>query len=456
MRAVGVEVVGAIGRRPERRVMATGVSTDSRTVGPGEVFFALEGRRCDGHDFVRQALERGAVAVVVHRDVAVPEEFRDRVIRVQNTLRALGETARQHRRRWGGTVIAVTGSNGKTTTRDMIHHILSAFMKCRRAQASFNTNIGLPLTLLEVSPEDQAVVLEMGTNAPGEIRELTLIAEPDVAVITNVGPSHLEGLGSVEGVARAKAEIFEGLRAGGTAVLNADDPWFGFFAERWGGEIISYGLSSRANFRARSIRPLPDGHRFVVEGGAVVTLRVPGLHNVRNALAALAVAGRFGMDLGAAADRLETFALPPLRCQIETMGGVTVVADCYNANPASMRAALEVLRDLPIAGRRVALLGDMLELGPMSAQLHEHLGADLPGYGVDILYATGEYAERIVRAAAENGLAGAARAVPTLDAAASELADLLQPGDALLIKGSRGMAMERILGRLRECARAGA
>jgi len=452
MRSVGVEIVGAIGRRPERRVFAKGVSIDSRTVRPGEVFFALEGRRCDGHSFVVRALRKGAAAAVVHRDVDVPQEFRERVIRVPDTLRALGESARLHRRRWDGTVIAVTGSNGKTTTRDMIFHILSAFVPCKCAPASFNTNVGVPLTLFCVEPGDQVVVVEMGTNAPGEIRELAGIAEPDLGVITNVGESHLEGLGSVEGVARAKAELLEGLRPDGVAVLNADDPWFAFLSGRWRGEVISYGVSSGAAFRGRAVRPLRDGHWFVVDGVGV-RLGVPGLHNVQNALAALAVARRLGVDLSSAGARLREFRLPPLRCQMEIVRDVTVIADCYNANPASMRAALELLRDLPVAGRRVALLGDMLELGAESARLHERLGAELLRYEVDVVYAVGRFAGCLADAAAKHGLDGAARAMPTLDEATGEICTMLRPGDALLIKGSRGMAMERFLDQLRGDAR---
>ena len=252
MRLLGVEIVGAIGGRPGRRTWnATGVSIDSRSVQPGEIFFALTGTRTDGHCHVAEALAKGAQAAVVHREVDAPEECRERLVRVDDTLRALGESARDYRERWGGKVIAVTGSNGKTTTREMLYHILSGYMRCKRSLRSFNTNIGVPLTLFCAEEDDEALVVEMGTNASGEVAALAALARPDAGVITNIGESHLAGLGSVAGVAEAKAELLDALGGKGTAFLNADDRWFGFLSERHRGARVGFGLGRGAEFRGR-------------------------------------------------------------------------------------------------------------------------------------------------------------------------------------------------------------
>jgi UDP-N-acetylmuramoyl-tripeptide--D-alanyl-D-alanine ligase len=335
-----VDIVGTVGRRPERRsFQATGVSFDSRTLAPGQVFFALPGTRSDGHAHVDEALAKGAAAVVVQREVAVAPEVADRLVRVDDTLAALCATARARRRRWGGTVIGVTGSNGKTTLREMLYHILSGAMGCKRSPQSYNTNIGLSCTLFLPGEDDRVLIAEMGANGFGELTELCEIAAPDLGVITNIGESHLEGLGSVEGVARAKSELLRGLPEEGTAFLSADDDWCGFLRERAPENVVTFGLGFDADFRARAVRPIPGGFWFLVGRGVEVTLRTPGLHNVYNAAAALAVAHHLGVDLASAAKRLESFRPPPMRFEVEDVGGVTVVCDCYNANPGSMRAA---------------------------------------------------------------------------------------------------------------------
>ena len=450
---IELEIVGTIGRRPGRRVLkCTGVSFDSRTLRPGEVFFALGGARCDGHGFVRQALEKGAAAAVICRDVAVPPEFKGRLVRVADSLRALGDAARLYRRKWGGLVIAVTGSNGKTTTREMIHYIVSDKIPCTRSPKSFNTDIGVPLTLFAAKRTDKVIVVEMGTNAPGEIAALGAIAEPNVGVITNIGATHLAGLGSIQGVAQAKAELFDALRLPGTAVLNADDAMFNFLSHRYAGKVISYGLSPDADFRATDVQRLSGGCVFHVQGGRPVRLRVPGLHNVRNALAALAVAAHLGMDLSAAAERLSTFRLPPMRYEVEVIHHVTVVNDCYNANPDSMQAALETFgRTAPRAGgRRVVVLGDMMELGDHSERFHRRLGVDVARAGVDALFAVGKFADCVARSAREKGLTGRVFHAPELDGVAQSVRKFLRPGDALLVKGSRGMKLERLVEELRD------
>ena len=453
MRLLGVEIVGGLGRRPERRrINTTGVSTDSRIFRPGEIFFALPGARCDGHDFVADVLKKGAAAVVVSRGVTVPAGARDRVVRVPDTLLALGESARAFRREWGGQVIAVTGSNGKTTTREMIHHILSEKMGYKQSPKNFNTDVGLPLTLFRAEPEDRVMVVEMGTNAPGEIAALAAIAEPNVAVITNVGRSHLDGLGSVEGVAHAKAELLDGLKPDGVAFLNADDPWFQFLSRRWEGRTVAYGFSGGASFRARRLRRLKQGQSFTIGRDMRVRLRIPGRHNVWNALAALAVAEHFGLDLAAAVARLNEFQPPAMRYEVRHIRGVTVVSDCYNANPDSMRAALETFGCTPPrgGGRRVAVLGDMLELGPESERLHDGIGAQAARAGLDALWAVGGYARCVADAAEKGGVAGPVVHAPSLEDVTPQILEYLRSGDVLLVKGSRSMRMERLVERFRD------
>ena len=452
VRFLGVEIVGVMGRRPERRIQASGVSTNSRTLRPGEVFFALRGARCDGHDFVAEVLARGAAAAVVSCDVAVPAEFRDRVVRVSDTLRALCDSAHAFRKEWGGKVIAVTGSNGKTTTREMIYHILSGEFACKGAPKNFNTDVGLSLALFQVEPEDRVMVVEMGTNAPGEIAALAAVAEPDVGIITNVGRSHLEGLGSEEGVAQAKAELLDWLNSRGTVFLNLDNHWFGFLANRCRTRMISFGLGAKADFRGTDVRRLQHGYSFVAGGRARVRLRVPGRHNVWNALAALAVARHFGVDLAGAASRLENFHLPLMRCEMRAIHGVTVISDCYNANPDSMHAALEMFGRVAAKGRRVAVLGDMLELGAESERLHQGLGADAAGAGVDALWTVGEYARSVASAAEKGGFGGPISHAGRLEDVVGQICEFLQPGDTLLVKGSRSMRMERLVEQFRDMA----
>jgi len=451
VRTVGVEIVGAIGRRPgRRRVNASGVSTDSRTCRRDEVFFALKGARCDGHDFVADVLERGAAAAVIGRDVDVSPDHRDRLIRVEDTLRALGDSGKAYRRAWSGTVIAVTGSNGKTTTREMIHHIHSIRIPCRRSPKSYNTDIGVPLTLFLAEPGDEVLIVEMGTNAPGEISALAQIAEPDIGVITNIGRSHLEGLGSEEGVARAKAELLQHLKPNGVAFLNADDPWTEYLSSLCSVPVTTYGVSAHADFRATDLSPTDDGHDFTLPGNVRVLLNIPGRHNVSNAVAAFAVAQHMGIDLNAAAEAMRDFTLPDLRYQVETVRGVTIVADCYNANPDSMRAAVDTFVCMPAQGRRIAVLGDMMELGPASERLHHSLGRHVGRSGVDALWAVGGYADCLADSARAAGLCDSVFQAQDIEAVTGRIGEFLRPGDAVLIKGSRGMQMERLADWLRE------
>jgi len=412
------------------------------------LFFALPGERVDGHDYVLAALQRGAAAAVVSREVPLPSEYADRVVLVPDTLRCLGQSANAWRRKWGGKVVGITGSNGKTTTREMVYHILSAHLPCKRSPKSFNTDVGVPLTLFQAEEQDKALIVEMGTNAPGEIAALAAIAEPDMGVITCIAETHLEGLGSVEGVANAKAELLDALGPGKTAFINGDDNWFDFLAARHRGRTVAYGLGSKAQFRADGLVPTERGYAYLL-GGIPVRLHIPGRHNVLNSLAALAVARQFGMDPLRAIERLADFHLPEMRFQIEHIQGVCVAFDCYNANPGSMRSALETFRELSASGRKVAVVGDMLELGVHSEKLHEELGNCIAQSGVDALWAVGRYGHAVARAATSTGLKGVVRHSEEYDAVAEDICEYVKPGDALLVKGSRGMRLERLVEKLR-------
>jgi UDP-N-acetylmuramoyl-tripeptide--D-alanyl-D-alanine ligase len=413
------------------------------------LFFALPGARVDGHDFVPEVLGRGAAAAVVSRDVVVPEGLQDRLVRVPDTLRALGASGRAFRREWDGLVIAVTGSNGKTTTREMIHHILSKYMPCKRSPKSFNTNVGVPLTIFQVRPEDRALVTEMGANASGEIAELAAIAEPDIGVITCIGESHLEGFGSLDGVAMGKSELIAALPHHGVAVLNADDPKFPFLKSRSACRVLSFGFNRKADFRARRLASAADSCEFVIRGDLRVKLSAPGRHNAMNALAALAVADHLGLDLAGAAEALSDFRLPEMRYQMQLIGGVHVIFDGYNANPGSMHAALETFRGAAATGRKAAVLGDMLELGAESERLHGVVGEEAASTGLDALWAVGHFASSLAQAAKNKGMRGLVECFEDLDAVCGRVREFVRPGDTLLVKGSRGMKLERVMDALR-------
>jgi UDP-N-acetylmuramoyl-tripeptide--D-alanyl-D-alanine ligase len=449
------------------------VSTDSRRAAPGVLFVALRGARHDGHDFAAEALRAGASAVLVERLAEGVDKRRALV--VPDTLRALGDLAAYTRRRWGGRVVAITGSNGKTTTKEMLAAICERSSLPRehlrergrvrigtgggvlKTQGNENNLIGLPLTLLRLAGDEAVAVLEMGMNAPGEIARLSAIAAPDVGLITNVGPAHLEGLGSIAGVAAAKGELFAAMDAAATIVVNMDDDWVARLAAGFRGRRIEFGSGRAVSASAIDDRGL-HGVAFTLHVGAraaPVRLRMTGRHNVQNALAAAAAAHGLGVDLGRIAAGLAAAEPPKMRMQvIRLANGVTVVNDAYNANPASSEAALDAIARTP--GRAIAVLGEMRELGAESAVLHRRVGAHAAACGVHWLLAVGPLAEEI---AAGARAAGTGLEVTVCDDAAGAAAVLIarwQPGDAILIKGSRGAddedAVRRYGARMAEVA----
>lgn len=433
-----------------------GIATDTRTLAPGSLFIALKGDRFDGHQFVPEALARGAAGAVVS---AVWEDWRrdpicaDKpLILVDDTLMALGALATAHRAQFDIPVIAVTGSTGKTTTKDMIAHMLGKSRQVLRTAENYNNEIGVPLALLSLTTSHEAAVIEMAMRGRGQIRYLAEMARPSIGVITNVGPSHLELLGDLQSVARAKGELAQCVGSDGIAVLNADDPYLSDLRSLAAGRVITFGIEGPADFRALDTRS-EDGIRTrfrlaFPDGSADVVLSLPGRHQVYNALAAAAAVAQMGTDPAEAMAALADFEPGRGRLRLLTARrGFTVIDDCYNASPASMRAALLVLADLP-AEHRYAALGDMKELGREEIALHRETGVAAAAVGLDLLITVGDLARHLGAAAAE--LLGAERVVAAADndAAADILLARLTRDDAVLIKGSRAMGMERIVERL--------
>jgi UDP-N-acetylmuramoyl-tripeptide--D-alanyl-D-alanine ligase len=443
--ATGGRLVGA---SPQETVRS--VSTDTRTLRPGELFVALVGERFDGHGFIAQALAKRAVAVVVE-EARVPRGVACRpAIVVGDTTRALQDVARANRARSRCTVLAVTGSNGKTTTKDFIATLAGRHLETVSSEGSFNNHVGVPLTLLRISSSTRLAVVEIGMSAAGEIRALAAVAQPEVGVITNVNPAHLEFFDSVAAIADAKAELVESLPPDGTAVLNADDAWVRQIGERWTARRIMYGTSPEADVQLSILDETASGSEVRLrcfDGPEIeAVIPAPGRHNALNAAAAVAACCAVGLEPAAVIEGFAALQLPKMRFERRECGGVLVINDAYNANPESMRAALETFAAMPVEGRRVVVLGEMRELGDQSLAAHREVGRRVARHGFARLVTTGGYARRIAEAAIEHGMP--ARCVTTCNGtqdATKRLRDELRPGDAVLIKGSRAVGMERIV-----------
>jgi len=433
-------------------VKITAVSTDSRTVSAGDLFFAIRGERFDGHDFVGLAFEAGAAGAVVERWTEhVPDECQSRVLIVDDTVRALCRLAGHYRNQLACTVIAVTGSNGKTTTREMIYHILSKHYPGGRSPKSFNNHIGVPITVLSAEPADQFLVAEAGSSGPGEIDRLGEILKPDIAVITTIAPSHLEGFGDLDHVAMEKAALADHVRSGGAIIVNGDHDRLVGLIDRDQARVIRFGMSDANDLRITQIDPTGGGIRFLVNERFAFSLPVPGRHNAMNCLAAIAVARRIGLEMDQIAADLQDFSLPAMRLEIERIGGFVVLNDAYNANPASMSAAIETLGEVAGERRKVFLCGDMLELGAGSDEFHRQLGRQIAASGIDVLVGVGGKSRLTTRAAIAAGLARRnVRCHGRVDLAGGALKRVLEPGDAILVKGSRAIGMESLVEILRK------
>ncbi len=438
-----------------RDVEVTGVSTDTRTLLSGNLFVAIRGPHHDGHDFLDDAVTGGAAALLVSDAGRGPDVPR---IEVEDTIRALGDIAREVRRGFDGPVVAITGSNGKTTTKEMCAGVLAAGgSRVRRSPGNLNNHIGLPISIVGLEAGDDALVVELGANHPGEIDDLARIAEPTVGAITQIAPAHLEGFGSIEGVARAKGELLERLRDDGTAVLNADDERVAACADRFGGRTLRFGLESSADFRASDVRVDEHGTAFRMEspmGPVEVRLPSPGRHLVSLSLCASACAFATGHSVSTrgVAEGLGRFDAAPGRLRVlRSPVGAMILDDSYNANPTSTTAALETLSTLARGGRTIAALGDMLELGNTETELHALVGREAARLGIDVLLATGPRSRHIAEAARAGGVP-TVHVVADSEEAAELLVGLVGPGDTVLVKGSRGMRMERAVEALAEGA----
>ena len=434
---------------------AAGASTDTRTLRAGELFIALKGPNFDGAEFLAQAVEKKAAGVVVEQGTDALDWDSIFIIEVADTLRALGDLARAHRSRFDIPVVGVTGSNGKTTTKEMIAAALSTSGEVCKSEGNLNNLVGLPRQVLRLDEEHASAVFEMGMSEAGEIRRLAEIARPQVAVITNVGPAHIEGLGSVEAVRDAKGEILEAMPPGGVAVLSNEDAHCRVLAERYeamGGRVIHFGFSPQSEFWADGIHISADGTRFTLrcpDGESEVRIKALGRHNVLNALAAAACASALGVALDEIAAGLSRAVLPEMRLQareIPGRAGVHLLDDSYNANPGSVSQALETASALRGDGRLISVLGDMAELGPAAESAHREVGRNTAACGVDLFVGVGPLMRLASDEARRAGMDGARLMnFDTPEEAASSLAGVLLSGDWVLVKGSRSMMMERVV-----------
>ena len=419
-----------------------GWSVDTRTQNVGDVYFALRGPNFDGHNYVADAWRKGASAVVVERPVA----GREGELVVGDSLRGLQDVAVWARRQWGGRVVGVTGSAGKTTTKDAIAHVLAAEFAVGKTVGNFNNHVGVPLSILRLPGECRVGVLEMGMNHAGEIRELAAIAGPEIGVVTNVGYAHVEFFESIEGVAAAKRELIEGLPRDGVAVLNADDARVVRFRDVHPGRSVTFGFSADADVRAEAAEFRADGTKFRVDGVDYETGLV-GRHAVMNLLAAIAVAREFGIAPKRLREPVRTFAVGKMRGERMEHNGILVWNDCYNSNPAAAQSMIDVLGESP-AVRRIAVLGEMLELGHAAEAFHRQVGKYAAEHGVDLLLGVGGSARAMVDAAVEAGLPASAGHFFMESVAAGEFVrQAAHAGDAILFKGSRGVHVERALER---------
>jgi UDP-N-acetylmuramoyl-tripeptide--D-alanyl-D-alanine ligase len=422
-------------------LVAQGWSIDSRTIAPGDVFFAIPGEHNDGHTFVREVFAKGAVAAVVSHCVA---DAGGRQLRVENTVAALQRLAAWARQRWGRTIVGVTGSAGKTTTKDVIAALLATHYRTGKTTGNYNNYLGLPLSLLRLPDQAEVGVIELGMNHAGEIRDLARLAKPQIGVVTNVGYAHIEAFDSVEGVALAKRELIEALPSNGTAVLNADDPKVAGFADVHRGRVVTYGTVAGATLRAENIILNANGVAFDAAG---VHFRgnLMGRHGMLNILAGLAVASLFEVSLQDLAGPVSELKPGPMRGERHVWRGITILNDCYNSNPDAVRFMIDVLKDEP-AQRRIAVLGEMLELGRWAEALHREVGGYLANAGIDVLVGIRGAGSFAIDAAISGGLSShAAYFFNEPEEAGAFLRGFVRPGDAVLFKGSRGSHVERSL-----------
>ncbi len=441
------------------------ICLDTRSLRPGDLFVAIRGERFDGHDFVKTALARGAVGAIVFDsyDVSLCDgkplsrQIRPVILGVPDPLCAYQQLAAHVRRRFHIPVVAVTGSNGKTTTKEMVASVMAHRWKILKTEGNLNNRLGVPQTVFRLNAKHQGAVIEMGVDNVGQTTRLCEIADPTIGIITNIGPDHLEFFGSMDVSAQAKAELLDCLPPNGTAILNADDSFYDYLAARARCRVVSFGLSAKADVRAMDVTTdkgngtifhlLLPGH----VRRTTVHVRVQGEHNVANALAAAAVGTVLGLSGSAIARGLSKFRPAAMRSQVSVYRGVKLIIDCYNANPASMTAAVQLLAQVKAKGKKIAVLGDMLELGPNAARMHEDVGEFVARHRVDQLIACGPLAQHLAKGARAAGQdPSCIMTVSDAHVAANAIKGIAKSGDVVLIKASRGMKLELVADALQE------
>lgn len=424
------------------------VNTDSRQAQPGDLFIALSGERFDGHEFVKEVAQKGAAAVLVEKGRSLPALPDCVVIQVANTRRAYGQIGAAYRGEFSLPVIAVGGSNGKTSTKELLAAVLRQKLNTLWSEASFNNDVGVPATLLRLDKTHQAAVFEVGTNHPGELAALLKLVQPQFGVITNVGREHLEFFGDLEGVAREEGALAEALPADGKLFLNGDDEWSEAIARRAKATVVRVGSSDNCDWRVSNMKLDKNGSAFTVAAptkgfSGMYRIGLLGRHQVGNALFAIALGAELGLSRNEIKQGLATCEPAKMRLQLYDAAGVRVLDDAYNANADSMLAALQVLQELPCKGRRVAVLGDMAELGSHSESAHAEVGRRAAEMGVEQLIAVGKMAGTMAQAARGAGLSRVIELVDA-EAAATAIKSFLKPGDTVLLKASRSSRLERI------------
>jgi len=447
-----IEATGGKALRGGIQWQCQGISTDTRTLAAGNLFVALQGENFDGSDYLEKAAQAAAGLLIQfnrqNKLASVPENVP--VIGVSDTLHAYGSIASRWRRSFAIPVVAITGSSGKTSTKEMIAAIVARTRKILKTEGNFNNQIGLPFTLLKLQKAHQLAVVEMGTNTPGEIARLAAIARPDIGLITNIGPAHLEGFGSLRAIAKEKGSLWKGMAGQGTAIINNDDPAISALAFAWEGKRLSFGLREGADITARNIAQAGAGgihfNLFIAGSPVAVFLAATGLHNVKNALAAASVAWELGIDRAEIAAGLADFRPVSGRTEVRRLlNGAHLIIDSYNANPSSVAEALKTLQEVRGEGKAIAILGDMLELGKAAKKWHREIGAIAAAGTINFLFLKGN----LVRCLAEEAIkSGFPRESVTFfekpEEVVSRLRPLLEKGDWVLVKGSRKMKMDAV------------
>jgi UDP-N-acetylmuramoyl-tripeptide--D-alanyl-D-alanine ligase len=429
-----------------------GVSIDSRTIQPKNLFIALKGENKDGHDFILEAVKKGASAVLLEKPEGVLEKiFGVHLISVADTKKSIQDISQWYRKLFEVKVVAITGSNGKTTTKDMSAEVLSAKFKVLKSKKSYNNQIGVPLTILDLENDTDFLIAELGMNQPGEIAILSKIVSPQIGVITNIGPAHLESMKNLETIAQEKFSLIENMAMKGTAILNADDQ---FSFERIKTEkrkVLSFGIKNKADFQGSKIRISSDGKvSFSINDRIEIKLKLLGRHNVYNALAAFAIGKSVGLEDEKIKQKLQNFSPAEFRMELLEIKGIRIINDSYNANPASMQNALLTLKEMKTKGKKIAVLGDMLELGKESQIFHQKMGEEIFKLKINVLVCVGELVKSIAEGAKRKGLdSSKVFSFKTNEQASSFLLEFLKEGDLVLVKGSRKMKLEEVVLKLK-------